>query len=160
MEPEILSPPHDGCPAGTAVREGATLEKIGIRPHYVSITIRVNAMPIYEYRCNHCGHQFERLQKMSDPDPQRCPECATEREVTRLISAAGFRLKGGGWYETDFKKNNRRNVAGSGGEEKKKKESTGTEGASAKSEKKDKTVPAADKKQSGSGLKSGGEAPA
>ena len=135
------------------------LEKIGIRPHYVPIAIRLSAMPIYEFRCNHCGHRFERLQKMSDPDPQSCPECAAEGAVTRLISAVGFRLKGGGWYETDFKKGNQRNVAGSG-EEKKQKESTGTEGASAKSEKKEKAAPAADKKQPEAGRKSGGEAPA
>ena len=116
-------------------------------------------MPIYEYRCSHCGHQFERLQKMSDPDPERCPECAEEGTVTRLISAVGFRLKGGGWYETDFKKGNQRNVAGSG-EEKKQKESTPAEGASAKGEKKEKAAPAADSKKSETGRKSGGKAPA
>jgi len=70
-------------------------------------------MPIYEFRCEKCGHEFERLQKISDPDPDRCPECG-ESTVSRLISAAAFRLKGGGWYETDFKKSNRRNVVESG----------------------------------------------
>ena len=71
-------------------------------------------MPIYEYRCAACGHEFEKLQKMSDPDPDSCPECGKKGAVSRLISAAGFRLKGGGWYETDFKSGNRRNVAGDG----------------------------------------------
>ncbi len=71
-------------------------------------------MPIYEFRCEKCGHEFERLQKMSDPDPEACPECGEKGGVSRLISAAGFRLKGGGWYETDFKSKNRRNVAGDG----------------------------------------------
>ena len=72
-------------------------------------------MPIYEFRCAECGHEFEKLQKMSDPDPEICPECGKRGGISRLISAAGFRLKGGGWYETDFKKGNRRNVAGDGG---------------------------------------------
>jgi len=71
-------------------------------------------MPIYEFRCEKCGHEFERLQKIADPDPEQCPACGKDA-VSRLISAAAFRLKGGGWYETDFKKSNRRNVAESGG---------------------------------------------
>jgi putative FmdB family regulatory protein len=71
-------------------------------------------MPIYEFRCEKCGHEFESLQKMSDPDPDVCPECGEHGSVSRLISAAGFRLKGGGWYETDFKSGKRRNVAGDG----------------------------------------------
>ncbi|MGH8274690.1 MAG: FmdB family zinc ribbon protein [Gammaproteobacteria bacterium] len=70
-------------------------------------------MPIYEYRCERCGHRFERWQKMSDPDPRRCPECKAAR-IERLISPVGFRLKGGGWYETDFKQSHRHNVAGDG----------------------------------------------
>ncbi|MDN5865225.1 MAG: zinc ribbon domain-containing protein [Gammaproteobacteria bacterium] len=72
-------------------------------------------MPIYEYRCTDCGHRFERWQKMSDPDPDQCPECE-KRHVERLISAVGFRLKGGGWYETDFKKAHRHNIAGTSGD--------------------------------------------
>lgn len=67
-------------------------------------------MPIYEFRCSPCGHEFERLQKVSDPDPKKCPECGALKLV-RVISPVGFRLKGGGWYETDFKKSDRRNVA-------------------------------------------------
>ncbi|MGH8273040.1 MAG: FmdB family zinc ribbon protein [Gammaproteobacteria bacterium] len=70
-------------------------------------------MPIYEYRCQHCGHRFERWQKMSDPDPERCPECKAA-QIERLISAVGFRLKGKGWYETDFKQSHRHNIAGDG----------------------------------------------
>lgn len=71
-------------------------------------------MPIYEFRCAKCGHEFESLQKISDPDPEVCPECGESGGISRLISAAAFRLKGGGWYETDFKSRNRRNVAGDG----------------------------------------------
>jgi putative FmdB family regulatory protein len=59
-------------------------------------------MPIYEYRCNSCGHELEALQKMNDAPLIDCPACS-QAELKKLISAAGFRLKGNGWYETDFK---------------------------------------------------------
>jgi putative FmdB family regulatory protein len=71
-------------------------------------------MPIYEYQCTECGHTLERMQKLSDAPLTECPACG-KPALTKLISAAGFRLKGGGWYETDFKKGNRKNVAESGG---------------------------------------------
>ena len=60
-------------------------------------------MPIYAFRCAACGHDFDRLQKLSDPDPAACPECG-EPQVQRRLTAPQFRLAGGGWYETDFKK--------------------------------------------------------
>lgn len=72
-------------------------------------------MPIYEYRCQNCGHVLERLQRMSDDPLTDCPACG-EAQLKRLISAAAFRLKGGGWYETDFKKEGKRNLADSGQE--------------------------------------------
>jgi putative FmdB family regulatory protein len=59
-------------------------------------------MPIYEYRCESCGHELEALQKMSDPLLTDCPECKNST-LKKALTAAGFRLKGGGWYETDFK---------------------------------------------------------
>ena len=59
-------------------------------------------MPIYEYRCDSCGFQKEHLQKMSDPLLTTCPECGQE-SYSKLLSAAGFQLKGSGWYATDFK---------------------------------------------------------
>lgn len=68
-------------------------------------------MPIYEYACDKCGHQFDKLQKMSDDALRDCPEC-NEPALKKLISAAGFRLKGGGWYETDFKSGSKKNIAG------------------------------------------------
>jgi putative FmdB family regulatory protein len=68
-------------------------------------------MPIYEYECRECSHKLEKLQKISDPPLVVCPECG-QSELTKLISAAGFRLKGGGWYETDFKDKRKRNIAG------------------------------------------------
>jgi putative FmdB family regulatory protein len=67
-------------------------------------------MPIYEYRCSECGHELEKLQKMSDPPLTECPACG-RNSLQKRVSAAGFRLKGGGWYETDFKGKNRKNVA-------------------------------------------------
>ncbi|MEW6313952.1 MAG: zinc ribbon domain-containing protein [Pseudomonadota bacterium] len=59
-------------------------------------------MPIYEYRCSDCGFQKEFIQKMSDAPLTTCPECGHET-FGKMISAAGFQLKGGGWYATDFK---------------------------------------------------------
>lgn len=67
-------------------------------------------MPIYEYECKACGHRLEAIQKISDEPLKECPECQ-KPELKKLISAAGFRLKGGGWYETDFKSSNKKNLA-------------------------------------------------
>ena len=60
-------------------------------------------MPIYAFQCAECGHSFDRLQKMSDPDPEVCPDCGAH-QVKRQLTAPSFRLSGSGWYETDFKK--------------------------------------------------------
>ncbi|WP_223619765.1 zinc ribbon domain-containing protein [Lysobacter sp. ESA13C] len=72
-------------------------------------------MPIYAFQCSACGHAFDRLQKLSDADPTVCPECGAEK-VGRQLTAPQFRLAGGGWYETDFKKDGdkKRNLAGEG----------------------------------------------
>ncbi len=69
-------------------------------------------MPIYEYRCDNCGHEFDTLQKVSDDALTDCPACG-KPALVKKVSAAGFRLKGGGWYETDFKSGKKKNVAGS-----------------------------------------------
>jgi putative FmdB family regulatory protein len=74
-------------------------------------------MPFYEYRCGACGHELEVLQKMADEPLLECPACQAH-ELVRLISAPAFRLKGGGWYETDFKSGNKRNLVESGSESK------------------------------------------
>lgn len=58
-------------------------------------------MPIYEYQCSACGHQLEAIQKMSDQPLTDCPECH-QSTLTKLVSAAGFQLKGTGWYVTDY----------------------------------------------------------
>jgi putative FmdB family regulatory protein len=59
-------------------------------------------MPVYEYECQACGHYLETLQKISEPPLTDCPACG-KPELKKLMSASGFRLKGSGWYETDFK---------------------------------------------------------
>ncbi|NKN33071.1 FmdB family zinc ribbon protein [Marichromatium bheemlicum] len=76
-------------------------------------------MPIYEYRCEACGHEMEALQKISDAPLTDCPACG-KSELKKQISAAGFRLKGGGWYETDFKQGKKKNLheSSSGGSDK------------------------------------------
>ena len=82
-------------------------------------------MPIYEYRCESCEHKLEKLQRMSDGDLVDCPECE-KPALKRLVSAAAFRLKGSGWYETDFKKDNKRNLAESSSTSSSNKRSTGS----------------------------------
>jgi len=66
-------------------------------------------MPIYEYRCNACGHELEKIQRISEAPLTDCPDCGAD-QLRRLVSAPGFRLKGSGWYETDFKKDGKRNL--------------------------------------------------
>ena len=70
-------------------------------------------MPIYEYQCQSCGYELEKLQRMNDERLKDCPECG-KAELHRLVSAAAFRLKGAGWYETDFKKGDKKNLHDSG----------------------------------------------
>jgi putative FmdB family regulatory protein len=69
-------------------------------------------MPFYEYQCQRCGHHLEAMQKLSDAPLKKCPACG-KSSLTRLMSAPVFRLKGGGWYETDFKSDGegKRNLA-------------------------------------------------
>lgn len=95
-------------------------------------------MPIYEYRCQACGHEMDALQKMSEPELTDCPACE-EASLKRLISAVGFRLKGGGWYETDFKTGDKKkNLVGDsdkGGADSKKESSDKKSGDAKSSEK-------------------------
>lgn len=102
-------------------------------------------MPIYEYQCSACGFQKEVLQKISDEPLITCPECGKDT-MQKLVSAAAFRLKGGGWYETDFKSDKKKNVAESGtadksSADKKSSDSAGSTsaGASTDTKKADKT---------------------
>lgn len=73
-------------------------------------------MPIYEYQCQECQEELEALRKMSDEPLLECPACG-KPALKKKISAAAFRLKGGGWYETDFKTGNKKNLAGDGAKE-------------------------------------------
>ena len=75
-------------------------------------------MPFYEYECPHCGYDEEVLQKINDKPLTKCPSCG-KKGLKKLMSAPVFRLKGSGWYETDFKgdKDNKRNLAGADKEE-------------------------------------------
>ncbi len=89
-------------------------------------------MPIYEYVCRACGAEIEKLQALSDAPLTDCAECG-ESALKRKISAAGFRLAGSGWYETDFKKDGRRNIAGESKPEKSGAKSEGAKSEGAKS---------------------------
>lgn len=97
-------------------------------------------MPIYEYQCDACGKRSEVMQKIGDAPISECPKCG-DKKVRKVVSAAAFRLKGGGWYETDFKSSNRKNLAGddSGGS----KSDSGPDSGSAKSESKSEPAAAA-----------------
>lgn len=80
-------------------------------------------MPLYEYACGACGVVSEISHRLSEPSPTDCPECG-KPALSKQISAVGFRLKGEGWYETDFKDKGQRNLAGD--------KASGTSGADSK----------------------------
>ena len=107
-------------------------------------------MPIYEYECRECGHVFDALQKMSDVPLSDCPDCG-KPELRKLLSAPNFRLKGGGWYETDFKGENKRNLADGGDAKSAQPKPDGDASKSTKSA----DSPAKAAKSSGSGSASG-----
>jgi len=86
-------------------------------------------MPIYEYQCEACGHELEALQKMADAPLERCPSC-NQSALRKKVSAAAFRLKGSGWYETDFKSKNKRNLAGADSGDSKPKKGSNTSSSS------------------------------
>lgn len=104
-------------------------------------------MPFYEYECPHCSYHDEVLQKITDKPLTKCPNCG-KKGLKKLMSAPVFRLKGSGWYETDFKsdKENKRNLAGADKEEAKSetKSETKSEAPKAEAAKPD-SKPAADK---------------
>ena len=109
-------------------------------------------MPIYEYRCESCDHRLEKLQKMSEGDLVDCPECERPA-LKRLISASAFRLKGSGWYETDFKKDNKRNLADSPNKDSSGKDGSGKDGSGKDSSGKD----SSSKKTDTAGSKTNGQ---
>ncbi|WP_420468166.1 FmdB family zinc ribbon protein [Panacagrimonas sp.] len=112
-------------------------------------------MPLYEYGCGACGEVSEINHRMADPAPVDCPACGAP-QLSKLISAAGFRLKGEGWYETDFKSGGKRNLAGEAGSGDAK--PTGEAKAETKAEAKteSKAAPKADSKPAASSTAAGG----
>lgn len=90
-------------------------------------------MPIYEYKCSHCGHQLEAIQKISDDPLLLCLNC-DKNGLKKQVTAPSFRLKGSGWYETDFKTGKKKNLS----DDSSKKESVNTVTDSKKADKKDK----------------------
>ena len=97
-------------------------------------------MPIYEYACTNCNHAFDELQKVSDAALVHCPKC-DEPALRKMLSAPRFRLKGQGWYETDFKTGDKRNLAG----DSETKPAAKSEAADSKSPAADGKAPAGDK---------------
>lgn len=93
-------------------------------------------MPIYDYKCSDCGHQIEVIQKFSDEPKTLCVKCGKET-LKKMVSAPSFRLKGGGWYETDFKTGTKKNIA-SDDTSSNKKSSTNSSSDSKKQPKQDK----------------------
>lgn len=123
-------------------------------------------MPFYEYECQNCKFYTELMQKISDPPLEKCPSCG-KKAMKKLISAPVFRLKGGGWYETDFKgdSENKRNLAGADKEEAKTEADSGAKKSDIKADAKpaaateatgreDKAAPAETKRAASSGRSS------
>ena len=102
-------------------------------------------MPIYEYACKKCDHSLDALQKMSDDPLVDCPECG-EPALRKLLSAPRFRLKGEGWYETDFKKDNQKNVHKNDSEQAKAEKKSDESKPAQKTEKKTETTTKTDAK--------------
>jgi putative FmdB family regulatory protein len=73
-------------------------------------------MPIYEYKCGNCGHRLEVIQRVNDPALKECPACG-KRKLKKLVSAAGFQLKGTGWYVTDFRDKDKKKSKAGGAKE-------------------------------------------
>lgn len=123
-------------------------------------------MPIYEYQCQDCGHQLELIQKMSDAHATDCPKCG-QPSLKKKVSAAAFRLKGGGWYETDFKSgdkkknlvDNKSDSGSAGNSSESGSKSSGDGGGAAKSDSKSDSKSASttktESKPASSGAKSG-----
>lgn len=113
-------------------------------------------MPIYEYECHACGHRLETLQKINEAPLKVCPNCG-KRELHKLVSAAQFRLKGNGWYETDFKSDHRHHVLDNSdhtaatGKEKKPAAAVASKDSKPKTAKPAKAEPAASKKVASAG---------
>src|SRR5215813_467828 len=107
-------------------------------------------MPLYEYRCVDCDHQFEVIQKFSDPPVEKCPKCGGP--VRKLMSSPAIQFKGSGWYITDYARK-----GSTGGGESKSESSGGTSDSNAKSESKSEKSDKSEKPASASSSESGGK---
>lgn len=107
-------------------------------------------MPIYEYQCSACGEKLEKIQKFSDPPLTDCPACG-KSSLKKKISASAFRLKGSGWYETDFKTGNKKNIAGSADSKTDGDKKSGSDSAGAKTETRTESKSGSESSSSGSG---------
>lgn len=103
-------------------------------------------MPLYEYRCKNCGHQFEKIQSFSAPDEKECPVC--HGPVERLISPSAIQFKGSGWYATDYASKGK-SMKASGGDGHKPAESSGAEKPAAKPASDSSSSPASSASSSG-----------
>ena len=112
-------------------------------------------MPIYEYVCDNCGHYLETLQKLSDEPLVFCPECG-DATLRKQVSAAAFRLKGTGWYETDFKNSDKKKPAENAKKDSKSSSDSGS--SSGSSGKQDKSSSASTSSSKSSSGKSGSSA--
>ena len=114
-------------------------------------------MPIYEYRCAKCGFQKEYLQRLSDAPLTKCPECG-KKTFNKMVTAAGFQLKGTGWYATDFKDSGGKKKSGDkaaeGSSKESSKESSGKEASAKESPAKESTAKESSKSESGSAASS------
>jgi putative FmdB family regulatory protein len=113
---------HAGGPPGAAAQRA----EFGYNTP-LSRSPEISPMPIYEYRCESCGAEVEKLQKISDPPLKDCPSCG-KAALAKRVSATSFRLKGSGWYETDFKTGKKKALADAGGDSSAAGSSAGTGG--------------------------------
>ena len=138
-----LLDPHGGWPAWAGLgalkaikplRLGQPRSAAGPRSYNFRFCVKGLAMPIYAYRCTDCGHAKDVLQKMSDPLLHTCPACGAEA-FTKQVTAAGFQLKGSGWYATDFKGSGAAPATGVAAKDQGKDKSTDQDGQSSSADK-------------------------
>lgn len=113
-------------------------------------------MPIYEYQCTDCKFRYEKIQKISDPALTECPSCHGQG-LEKLVSATAFRLKGSGWYETDFKSDNKKNLTSDQGKNGGSESDSGQSGDGKKTEVPTPTKSEGDKKTTASPAESGSD---
>jgi putative FmdB family regulatory protein len=122
--PRSPNGPWNSPPATPHFAPPATGGALRFAPADHSSTEEIPTVPIYEYQCEACGHELEAMQSIKDPPLVECPACHA-RSLRKRISAAGFRLKGSGWYVTDFRDGGKKKDTGTGSKEAPKTDSAG-----------------------------------